>query len=203
MYSLFRIIIFIILFVLCILLYKTKSRNINKNAIIIIGVINITLCTISFLIPIENLFLKFESPEKVFKYQYNSKLIDVIEGENSGMILYHKDDTYSFTIIPKVENSWKLGTINDYKEIANKNVDGGIINVYKYNNHEDYYITIMFPITDKDNNNIYDNISSNFEKFSKDINNTDRKTIIYYANIKNFSDEYIITVNNINVKFNK
>ena len=119
------------------------------------------------------------------------------------MILYHKDDTYSFTIIPKVENSWKLGTINDYKEIANKNVDGGIITVYKYNNHEDYYITIMFPITDKDNNNIYDNISSNFEKFSKDINNTDRKTIIYYANIKNFSDEYIITVNNIIVKFNK
>lgn len=200
MYSLFRIIIFVILFILCILLYRKKNCNINKDAIIVISIINITLCTILFLIPIENLFLKFESPEKVFN---NGNLIDVIEGDKSGMILYYKGNTYSFTIIPKVENNWKLGTIKDYKEIVNKNIDGGVINIYKYNNSEDYYITIMFLIIDKeDNNTIYDNINSNFEKFSKDINNTNKKTSIYYSNIKNFNDKYIVTVNNVNINFN-
>jgi hypothetical protein len=69
---------------------------------------------LSYLVPFENLFITFSSPESAFKYKINKDINAIIEGNDSTFIIYSNDGANSFEAFPKSKNGWKLGTAFSY-----------------------------------------------------------------------------------------
>ncbi len=73
--------------------------------------------------------------------------------------------------------------------------DSSII-VYNYKNSNDYYIILYQSLVEANKNlsSITDNVNTEFNNFSKNVENTDTKDIIYYGYTNKFTDSYRITI---------
>jgi hypothetical protein len=202
LYSLYRAITFLIILIIFFIIYNKKKNNFKKKTIVIVILFIIIINSVSYLVPIENLFYRFNSAEDVFRYKYTGTIIANIEGKNSDMIIYYTNDTYSYEVLPKDEKGYKIGTTFSYKTVVNTNYDNKVISIYRYNDSNDYYIIIMEPIIERRNviADIIDNRNMEFKNYSKNINNTSQKTIIYYTYIDNYNENYSIIINDSKVE---
>ena len=200
LFSTFRLIFWGIVFGVCFNWIK-KSNLVNKRRFLVILPVVITiLCTVSALIPIENAFVTFPSPESSYNYNKPGKVSMVIEGEETDFVLGIKGEDSIMAIIPKSDNGWKLGMGFDTKRVF-LTVSGEIsIRVYRYKNSDDYYIGVhdmngyILEITD--------NHGDEFKCFKKNTNNMYfENACTYYAYINDFNDQYILTVNGKEIDF--
>ena len=193
MFEIVRLIFCIIALVVCFFLIK-KSRVLRKRRWYIICIIIAVMLTIlSVLIPIENIFVTFSSPESAYGYVNKGEVKLVVNGKKSDFVIGENGDTDIYAIIPKSDDGWKLGMGADTKRIIKKISDGIIIYVYQYRNSDDYYITVLD--TNGGESKITDNQNSEFYHLDK-INNTLNKTFYtYFAYVENLNNQYIITVN--------
>ena len=158
----------------------------------------VILITISALIPIENCFVTFSSPELAYNYNHTGDVKLIVDGEKTNFVISEKGYVDDYIIIPKSINGWKLGMGLDTRKVVQKIFDGITIYVYQYNNTNDYYITISD--TNGCSLNISDNHDSEFQFLDK-YNSTLNKTIYtYYAYINTFNDQYLLNVNGKIVK---
>ncbi|MFR0823387.1 MAG: hypothetical protein ACLU84_01070 [Clostridia bacterium] len=198
MYSNLRMIFILILFILFIVLCKKRKKEFSKNIIIISIVFSAVVYIALYFFPIENLFYTFSSVQEVFNYQFNGEILDTINGNNSTMVVYStNNNTYSYAVIPKNNNGWKIGTSFSLKKILQENYGSKIITIYKYQNSDDYYVIIADPIVNKEDNfaDIYDNQNSVFNHITNDLSNTNKKSIIYYAYVNKLEKNYLININ--------
>ena len=145
MYSLVRIILFIILFALLFCLIRKSGHYLNRKGIVTLAVVCCLLCSLAHFFPIENNLFLFSTPEAVFRYTNFEQIGDVVYGCDSCMVIYATGSSrYSHTFVGRNENSFVI--LPQYSEIqlARNFEDVRIMNVYRVRNTDDYYVMAFF-----------------------------------------------------------
>ncbi len=193
MFGVVRLVFWVgLLFVGLFVMNKSKLSH-KKQYVIAIGIIIIVLWVLSNLIPIENFFVTFSSPEDAFNYVNSEDVKLVIQGKNSDFVIGERDSTnFVYMIIPKNENGWKIGRGLDTKLRMQKMHNGIFINVYQYKNTGDYYLVVSGASGSK--LQIKDSLDSQFLYFENINNKTSETYITYYASIFKIDAQYWINI---------
>lgn len=147
-------------------------------------------CIIGFLIilimPFENLFLKFDTPEQAFNYGGNNwTIIDTIENEKSALIIYDENGSTFSTLVRKSGDKWKAAFLPEDQDLFSLGMEGTVL-ITRERNSNNFYIMIA---VDPDIKSVTDNQNSNFELFSKTSMRNN-----YVAYVENCTDNYIIDI---------
>lgn len=171
-----------------------KSRATHKRRWLITAfTVAIMLTTVSALIPIENAFITFSSPESAYRYNHSGSVKMIVAGDKADFVVGAKGDADVYAIVPKANGGWKIGMGLDTKRIVHTVSDGITVYVYQYKNTNDYFITVSD--TNGGSLDITDNHHSEFQ-YLENPNSTLGKTYYtYYACINGLDDQYALTVN--------
>ena len=78
--------------------------------------------SLSAMFPVENLFVNFESPERVFHYTNFGEIDEIIYGHDSCLVVYAKENsTCSHYIIPRTAKGYKIPNFFPLQEKENEN----------------------------------------------------------------------------------
>lgn len=200
-FGLIRTILFIMVLITVIILfrrYKKPKRRKSTLAILIIAAF--LLYMLSSLVPIENLFINFSSPQSAFNYEFSGSITAIEEGKNSTLILYSKNYSDLRAIIPKNNQGYKLGTYFTFKTLYQENLGELNVYVYKANKSNDYFLEIWGSQNSSTTLILSDNKNTVFkhvvEKYSSDVS-----SVRYYSYINNFDDNYQLTINGQTIEF--
>ena len=165
MYLIIRLIIGIVLFAaIAITSILLKRRVIRAKTAVPILFIAFALSLVSSLVPFENLFTSFKTPEEVFAYgNLGEKSVDfVLEGEDSAFVYGKAGGKDTFMITPRENGEYKMFSLFSLKNYFAASGDDYTVIVYNYKGSSDYYIFI----TDHSDNGLscFDNLNSEFHK---------------------------------------
>lgn len=182
-----------LVFGMCFFLIK-KSQLIHKRKWCFVSFLTtVILITVSALIPLENVFITFSSPESAYHYNHFGNVRMVVHGKRTDFVVGEQNDTNIYAIVPKSDSGWKLGMGLDTKRIVQTISDRVTIYVYQYKNTNDYYITALD--TSGGSLEITDRYGAKFQCLET-VNSTLNKIFYtYYASINNFDDQYTLNVN--------
>ena len=195
MYTIIRL-LFGFIFLTCAVVAIRKSKIIRKTLMyVIFTVISIALITISALVPVENLFITFNSPQSAYNYiNFGKSDIDlIIEGENCDFVVDRKNDTDTYIFIPKTETGWKIGTGVNTKERLHAFYDGIMLKVYQYKDTNDFFVTIFnidggyMEITDCYNSKIF--------SLEKENDSLGKTYVTYYTHLTEINPQYYMIIN--------
>lgn len=166
MYSFLRIIFGLVLVLALIIL--VKKTQIKKVFVVLISVGILLTTIVLYFVPIENILVRFSTPQKAYNYYRFGRVCDVVEGEDSAYIsaLRGTGVKYDFVIFPKDEKGWKIGTHFDQCKVA-RYMDKDIsITVYNIRKTEDYYVVVFYHSLNQDVPSLSDNFDSSFKRIS-------------------------------------
>lgn len=109
MYSIIRYFIFIILFFVCIIVLK-KFKLLKKKSIIFLTIATLLLTVVSGYIPVENVFVKFQTIESVYNYVSFNDIEYVINGDKTSFVIGSDKnrDSREWYIALKTDNGYKI-----------------------------------------------------------------------------------------------
>ena len=203
-YCLIRWIILLIVLISLVVKIK-KSKILRKKLLYFISVsISLVMSLVIVLTPVENLFVTFDSPESVFKYDnMGLEEIDlVVDGNFSTFIIDREGNTNTYSIIPKVENGWKLrnGFAELFKHSSySPHCKYAFVTVYQYTDMSDYYVTIS-PLEDY-SIEISDSCGTQFFSLTDTSEAADDDWVTYIGHISDFKEGYFLTVNDQKIQF--
>lgn len=148
-YHIVRIVIVVIpLLIIMVLLIKRSKKR--PSIFVVAGLILLILALgeMSSFIQFENLIVRFNTPEQVFKYAKGGEVLTILEGKDSALILYKYNESYSVWLPYKESERWRIpqhfssGEVyNSYLWIASDNLYS--INIQHLRNTDDYYVIIQ------------------------------------------------------------
>lgn len=179
--------VLIILFVAYIWKNKSKLRISETVSAIIISLILVIM-------PFENLFIKFDSPQDAFRYAVNGTIIRTVEQENTALIIYGNESAMKTSLISLDGEKWK----NPFLPVRQKllRAEDCMPNLYEVatpvmityeRKGNNAYILVSPPYDDV---RISDNMGSVFEEFSV----SDIRTH-FFAYVEDFNQNYILNIN--------
>lgn len=103
-------------------------------------------------VPIENIFYSFPSAEAVAKYACKGEVIEILEGQESSLILYaEKPGTVSYMLSNKTEKGYKIGTYWSMRRHSHLTLNPPApIRIYESKNAVDKYIYVFGIIEGRD-----------------------------------------------------
>lgn len=194
MFIVIRIIIVLVFFISLMLAIK-RVKATSKIVLYIMAIIfSLLMITGLSILPFENSFVSFNSPESAYDYADfgKSEVLLVVEGKNSDLVIGNNDGVHSYLIIPKNKEGWKIGRGIDVKKIAQKYFGEIRVCVYQHRPTDEYFITIA------DTNGGYldlsDSNNSKFSKIEKKVDSIGKTMVTYYANIPELDSAYWINI---------
>jgi len=185
MFKIIRYLLSISIAVFAVFILKNKKAHKFKSVKIIF---NFAVSIIIMIMPFENLFLKFDSPEQAFKYTVgsnNNTIIKTIENENTSLIIYNESGDIKATIINNCNEKWKAPFLPNKQELFTLK-DNSIVLITRERKSNNFYIMILVK---SDIEIVSDNKNSVFETFS----DSDKwKNFVTY--VENCDDNYIIII---------
>lgn len=179
-----------------------KSAIVNKKRMWVIAVFaSLALISVLCYLPVENLFLTFDSAEKSYTYsKFGKKDVQlVVDGDNCSLLVDRKDAvTREYLIIPKNEKGWEIGFGIDTKFRVSKYVNGIIVHIYQYKNTDDYFIVVCNDECSE--LSISDKYDSDFYPLIETATYSGEPRFTYYAHIY-FDSQYYIVVNGEKIEF--
>lgn len=149
MFTIIRIILLVIVSVCSVWIIKKSKCKFKKVFSTLTVVFCIILVSISSMFPVENLFLSYQSPEKVFNYVKSGQIYKIIDGRESSLVIYYTgNSTYGFYIIPKTSDGYKIPNYFTQKKVSHKFDEQGAFDVYNVQGTQDYYVTCAVNLTD-------------------------------------------------------
>lgn len=201
LFTIIRTIFFGIVFAsTCFLINKFQSSHKSKK-IIISFVVTLVLFFVFQLLPLENILISFPSPEASYNYNHNSRAKLVVNGEMTDFVVGSDSESDVYAIIPKSNGKWKLSVPNDKKLIFSTYNEDASVDVFRYKNTNEYYISVLH--TDSGPFNISDSRNSEFKCSKRHISATDETYYTYYAYINNFDEQYSLIVNGQRISMHK
>ena len=164
----------------------------NKKATLITGVVLcLSICSLTAIFPIENLFVHFKSAEEAFRYSSIGTIEHVTYGKSTCMVTYSNgNSTYNDSIIPLSERGYKLPSYYGVKEISHRTFDNGSFEVLQLTGFDDYYIQGAV-ILDDDTIQVFD--CNGKEVFT--IPAGDGRTTLFFAYAETYESEYWLSIN--------
>ena len=102
------------------------------------------LASLSAVLPVENLFLHFRTPERAFAYQHMGKIEHILYGEDSCFVLYKNENgAASDCILPKTAAGYPLSTRWTKQGIVRTPITSSSFlraEVYQARGTQDFYI---------------------------------------------------------------
>lgn len=175
----------------------TQNKNYSKKTGNIISfIISCIISSVLALVPFENCFVTFSSPEAAFKYETIGDMGACINGEKSSMILYTHHEAMAVSILPKNKSGWKLGTYFTYRKVLDKFIGTLVVSIFNFDNSKDYYVMVYDTSESKNILCVSDNKSSSFEHYSR------YGIASYVAYVKKYDNNYSLKVgdNVINIE---
>ena len=213
MYYAIRMVIGLFLFILLnlgIVLSKIKYKRVWSTVwsivsfILICGALPIALGNF----PVEDYFITFKSPEAAYEYSSSDKsnIALVVEGDYSDFIVARNDNgdsTYIYSIIPKTADGWKVGLASYIEKVATGLNDGVSIDVHRYRDTSDYFITIYTTAfcTDDEETTVSDEYNTRFYPLERYSDYKEKTLVDYYAHLTDFDPEYSVIVNGSKVEW--
>ena len=204
MYNLIRWGIAFVIVLLVIILMKRKKIKLSPIKINLI--LLLILCGSSALLcllPVENLFISFKTPERAYQYMHLKSIKKddfVLNGKDSSMVITSEKTDY----FPKDKNGWKLDPFINTKRVYHKVKDKYSINIVRYGNTKDYYVTVT-SYNDK-KFNLTDSKKSKFYSRDTNVKTVDMKVYSYVGYVHNIDENYYLLIDdeeiNINIKEN-
>lgn len=151
-----------------------------------------------YLIPFENAFITFSTPEKAFHYTNSWDIDNIVSGTETSFVIASKNNVNTYKIVPKTQKGWKISSALATKDMFQYFCNGISIHIYRYKNSSDYYIAVFD--TDGGQINITDNRGSNFISVIQNQSADIEPVYHYYACINNMDSEYVITLNGEDIK---
>ena len=143
--------------------------------------------------PVEKLFLRFDSPNEAYEYTNSADILLMVDGNESTFVIGESKDAINHLIVPKSENdSWKIGIITDIKRVQSNLYENASINIYRYNNSQDYYIELIS--LQPGNVDVSDSIGTDFSSLEREVGPNGETYVIYYAFLDNLPDSYKVTL---------
>jgi len=184
----FWIIVFFVLYFLVVLKYVSKRKNLVAFLCLFLCVV---LCALSTLLPVENLFIKFETIEELFAYTYVGDIEDVICGDDTCMVYYSaKKGLFKHCFMMKNGNLYDILTKADIKKVSNHFDVNGSFDAYNVIGTDDYYV---FGTLLESENAI--ELFHGDEKIDVNIKRLPNTNFIYFY-VKDLSSDYYICINN-------
>jgi len=110
MYSIIRYFIFIILFFVGIIILK-KFKLLKKKSIVFLFTTTLLLIVISGYIPVENVFVKFQTIESMYKYLSFNDIEYIINGDKTSLVIgsdVKNRNSKEWYIALKTDNGYKI-----------------------------------------------------------------------------------------------
>lgn len=197
MFGMMRMLFWIIVSGVCFrVLNKRERMNQKRNKMFLIVIITL-LWTSSALVPIENLFISFSTPEKSYGYVNWEEVKVVVYGQESALVI-GTDEDYVYLIVPKGKKGWKIGRGIDLKLVSNQYFDGIVVDIYQYKDTAEFYIEVKD--IDGEKCEVHDNRNSYFTIFETDVNEGNQ--YYYYAYVHGLNENYILNVNDRELRLN-
>ena len=192
MFSMIRLAFGGIAFLVIFALIRWKKTTHRRRWSVVAFVAVILIITITALVPIENMFITWHSLESAYSYNHTGNISIVVSGEKSDFVVGKEAEVDAYTIIPKKADGWSLGMGTDINCIFQTTSDGIDISVYRYKKSDDYYIVVFNA--NGGASDIMDNRDSVFQYSETVIEALDETFYTYYAYVRDFNDQYSITI---------
>ena len=195
MYNIIRFVIGCI-FLVCSITAIKKSKLIRKHMLyIVFASLSVLLIVVLAFLPLENLFITFDSPKAAYEYFVlgKSNIELIVEGEDCDFVIDRKNDSDTYLIIPKTADGWKIGIGSNTKRTVQKLSNGIVLYVYQYKNTSDYFITILD--TNGGEATVSDEYNTKFFSLERYNDSLGKKFVTYYAHITNLNPQYGVIVN--------
>lgn len=201
MFVFVRFVISIVFFLCLVMIVRKKGKKYKGKYYAIFITVTIALYISLSFMPFENLFLTFDSPESAYEYfvSRNANIELVVDGNNCDLIVERKKDEDTLLLIPKTEKGWKISTGSNLVRVSQKLSDGFSINIYRYKNSSDYFITILN--INGGVSEIFDDCNTVFYSLEKRNNYLNKDYVTYYAHLTEFTSEYYLDVNGNRITF--
>jgi len=134
----------------------------------------------------------YNTPEEAYKAGYKGFVYQVVEGTTTDYIIGNKDSV----VIEKSEKGWKVPTKSTMITRVIKNVDDINICLWQYNDSDEYYLTI----SGSDELKLLDNRNSKFYYVDVEPKGFSYGVKGYFAYIQAIDEEYIITVDGLDIQ---
>ena len=157
--------------------------------------------------PVINHIAKFKTPESAFKFSHSEEIVDVVEGQESCMIIY-KTNNYNLgqDFILKSGDRYEILRSFSFKRVSNTVAAKGGIDVYNVKKTKDYYITGLLIETDEDSLAVFNNKNEGVKNFvisDLETGNGKVKHIFLYDTVYGSIDDYCLIINGEKISFNK
>lgn len=194
-----RFLVFGAIFVALLVLVR-KSKWVHKKWMTILSAILVlVLWSVSTMFPPENLFLTFPTARSAYYYMNMDHITDVLEGDESCLILSIKGSTTGMEFLPKNSHGYQLPGITPVRKLEsfyiNTKSGRGIIDLYHVNYTNDYYLFGNWkPKNNNDTFELSDNQNSEFLFYSTEIpDGTMRYS--FYMSVNNLTEDYELYLN--------
>ena len=170
----------------CLLLFRTKALSITTVLFVIV------LFYTSLYLPIEESWVRFDTPEEAFEYTYfNKKILQVIEDEECAFIVYEDSNMgVMYISLNKEDDKWKMHNAYSAYSINLVHLDNSTIIRVDSDNNKNLILIREYLDTNISNKLIEDNQNSEFRCFSI-LREKARKYVIYtYTIIDDAIDDY-------------
>lgn len=192
LFSIIRIVIFLIYLIF--VLKNNITKAISKKSISIISVL---FLVILFLLPVENIFMNFKTPENVFNYTHIGQIEKIVYGNESCMVYYSKGKaSYSYIFIKKNGEKYKIANTFNSKKVSKKIDENGVFEIYKVIGTNDYY----FLGTINPQAMVIEIYNDSDEKIESGIERIEETSFVCFY-LENLSKEYYLLVDGKKIYF--
>ncbi len=165
----------------------------KKRVSIVFAVLFAATISVFSMFPVENLFINFKSPEKVFNYINTGEINEIIYGQDSCLIVYSKgNNTGGYYIIPKTATGYKIPNYFTIKKISHKFDESGLFDVYNVKGTQDFYVFGTVHLDEKENEIYICNEMG--KKIEADIVRVEDTSFIYFF-LHDFPNKYYLSIN--------
>ena len=181
----------------CFVKKQITSRKHRKIFLIALMAIMLGFYQGTYFFPLENYIYSFSTPEEIFCYTATGKIIDVVEGKETCMIIYtQQPNTYMNLFVKKEDESYKIivpQPIPTFISILkDENMTRG--SLYNFRDGTDAYLTILWS-TQREEVNVEDNVGSTFYHVITQSQASNYTAVFSYAYIENYEENYEVKIN--------
>lgn len=195
------------LFISALVAEKTVKKRKGKIPAAFAVFVCLMIVSFAAYTPVINHIAKFKTPESAFKFSHSEEIVDVVEGQESCMIIYKTNNhNLGQDFILKSGDRYEILRSFSFKRVSNTVAAKGGIDVYNVKKTKDYYITGVLIETDEDSLAVFNNKNEGVKNFvisDLETGNGKVKHIFLYDTVYGSIDDYCLTVNGEKISFNK
>ena len=191
-----RLALWIAVACLLIVLIRRSDLKRKRAAYILAVFMAAVLTSISVIFPVENLFVHFDSAERVFSYVGKGDVQAILNGNDSCMVVYSQQGKLDGQLLlPKEGNRYLVPSPSTTMKVSSSNTNqSAFYDVYSVRGTEDYYVFGYF-ISDSPAIDITDSEGKQLQTTVYPSASPELRYVTFFGVIEDYQADYYIMAN--------